>query len=262
MKPLCQFGKNPLNLRSYRHPKDGEGSEDADKMEEENEILDQFQTDEQKLQEAKDHEFAIQLSQEEMSDGTASVSRVFDEQKQPKKSDVVPVEGNIMKLMEMPFTREQAIKALKMTENNIEQAVDWLFGHPEFAIQLSQEEMSDDKDKYAPFCIKPSTAFEGNCTASVSRVFDGQKQSKKSDVVPVEGKIIMLMEMSFTRKQAIKALKMTDNNIEQAVDWLFGHPGDINQETPSGSQVDLHFSLASDSEDEYDKICKKPSAAF
>jgi hypothetical protein len=163
-----------LHLRSYRHPKD------ADKMEEENEILDEFQTDEQRLQEAKDHEFAI---------------------------------------------------------------------------QLSQEEMSDDKDKYAPFCIKPSTA-------TVSRVFDEQKQPKKSDVVPVEGNIIMLMEMSFTREQAIKALKMTDNNTEQAVDWIFDHPGDINQETPSGSQVDLHFSQASDSEDEYDLICKKPSAAF
>ena len=176
-----------MHIRSYRHPNDGEGSEDADKMEEENEKLDEFQTDEQRLQETKDHEFAI---------------------------------------------------------------------------QLSQEEMSDNKDEYAPFCIKPPTAFEGNCTASVSRVFDEQKQPKKSDVVPVEGNIIMLMEMSFTREQAIKALKMTDNNTEQAVDWIFDHPGYINQETPSGSQVDLHFSQASDSEDEYDKICKKPSAAF
>ena len=129
-----------MHLISYRHPKDGE-SEDADKMEEEDEILDEFQTDEQKLQEAKDHEFAIQRSQEEMSDGkdeydpfckkpsAASVSRVFDEQKQPKKSDV-PVEGNIILLMKMSFTRELAIKALEMTDNNIEQAVDWIFDHP------------------------------------------------------------------------------------------------------------------------------------
>ena len=146
-----------MHLRSYNHPKDGEGSKDADKMEEENEILDEFQTDEQRLQEAKDHEFAI---------------------------------------------------------------------------QLSQEEMSDDKDEYASFFIKPSTAFEGNCTASVSRVFDEQKQPKKSDVVPVEDNIIMLMEMSFTREQAIKALKTTDNNIGQAVDWIFDHPGDMHHKLP------------------------------
>ena len=85
-----------------------------------------------------------------------------------------------------------------------------------------------------------------------------ETKPKKSAVVPNEGDIIKIMDLSFTREQAIKALKMTDNNIKQAVDWIFDHPGDINQETPSGSQVDLHFSLTSDSEDEYDMICKKP----
>ena len=249
-----------MHLRSYNHPKDGEGSKDADKMEEENEILDEFQTDEQRLQEAKDHEFAIQLSQEEMSDDkdeyasffikpstafegncTASVSSVFDEQKQRKKSDVVPVEGNIITLMEMSFTHEQAFKALKMTDNNIEQAVAWIFAHPGdinqetpsgSQVDLHFSLTSDSEDEYDMICKKPSTAFEGNCTASVSRVFDEQKQPKKSDVVPVEDNIIMLMEMSFTREQAIKALKTTDNNIEQAVDWIFDHPGDMHHKLP------------------------------
>ena len=140
-----------MHLRSYRHPKDGE-SEDADKMEEENEILDEFRTDEKKLQEAKDHEFAIKLIQE----------------------------------------------------------------------------MNDGEDEYDPFCKKPSAAFEVNCTALVSWFFDEQKLPKKSDVVPVEGNVITLMEMSFTRELAIKALEMTDNNIEQAVDWIFDHPGDMH----------------------------------
>ena len=36
--------------------------------------------------------------------------------------------------------------------------------------------------------------------------------------------------MSFTREQAIKALKMTDNNIERAVDWILAHPGDMHHE--------------------------------
>ena len=43
--------------------------------------------------------------------------------------------------------------------------------------------------------------------------------------------------MYVTREQATKALKMTDNNIEQAVGWIFAHPGDINQDTASESQV-------------------------
>ena len=42
----------------------------------------------------------------------------------------------------------------------------------------------------------------------------------------------MLMDMSFTRDQAVKALKMTDNNMERAVDWIFSHPDDLGTEDP------------------------------
>ena len=43
---------------------------------------------------------------------------------------------------------------------------------------------------------------------------------------------MMLMDMSFTRDQAIKALKETDNNLERAVDWIFNHPGDMGGDDP------------------------------
>ena len=39
------------------------------------------------------------------------------------------------------------------------------------------------------------------------------------------------MDLSFTREQAIKALKMNDNNVERAGDWAFAHPGDLNPVT-------------------------------
>ena len=42
--------------------------------------------------------------------------------------------------------------------------------------------------------------------------------------------MIKLMDMSFTRELAINALKMTENNIEGAVDWIFAHPGDVHHE--------------------------------
>ena len=62
---------------------------------------------------------------------------------------------------------------------------------------------------------------------------------KKAIVVPDEGNISMLMDMAFTRDQAIKALKMTDNNMERAVDWIFNHPDDLGNdpgdETPQSS---------------------------
>ena len=45
------------------------------------------------------------------------------------------------------------------------------------------------------------------------------------------------MDLSFTREQSIKALKMNDNNVERAGDWIYAHSGDINQETVSDSHV-------------------------
>ena len=58
-----------------------------------------------------------------------------------------------------------------------------------------------------------------------------ETKPKKSAVGPNEGNIVKLMDLSFTREQAIKALKMNENNVERAGDWAFAHPGDLNPET-------------------------------
>ena len=58
-----------------------------------------------------------------------------------------------------------------------------------------------------------------------------ETKPKKSAVVPTEGNIKTIMDLSFTREQAIKALKMNDNNVERAGDWAFAHPGDLNPVT-------------------------------
>lgn len=34
--------------------------------------------------------------------------------------------------------------------------------------------------------------------------------------------------MSFTREQATKALKATDNNLERAADWIFSHQNELD----------------------------------
>ena len=63
----------------------------------------------------------------------------------------------------------------------------------------------------------------------------------KSKVVPDEGNIMMLTDMAFTRDQAIKALKETDNNVERAVDWIFNHPndmgGDVEEEAGTSKYI-------------------------
>ena len=58
-----------------------------------------------------------------------------------------------------------------------------------------------------------------------------ETKPKKSAVVPNEDNIKTIMDLSFTREQAIKALKMNDNNVERAGDWAFAHPGDLNPVT-------------------------------
>ena len=69
---------------------------------------------------------------------------------------------------------------------------------------------------------------------------------KKSVVVPDEGNIMMLMDMSFTREQAIKAFKMTDNNMERAVDWIFAHPGDMGGDEADEASADNDTNEAND----------------
>lgn len=36
------------------------------------------------------------------------------------------------------------------------------------------------------------------------------------------------MSMGFTKEQAIKALKATDNNLERAADWIFSHQVELD----------------------------------
>lgn len=59
------------------------------------------------------------------------------------KSSFVPNEEAIETLKSMGFARDQAIKALKATENNLERAADWIFSH-----QAELDQMEVDEDGY------------------------------------------------------------------------------------------------------------------
>lgn len=45
----------------------------------------------------------------------------------------------------------------------------------------------------------------------------------------------MVMGMGFTKEQATKALKATDNNLERAADWIFSHQNELDGQ---GMEVD------------------------
>ncbi|KAL7749797.1 ubiquitin C-terminal hydrolase Ubp14 [Sorochytrium milnesiophthora] len=92
-------------------------------------------------------------------------------------------------LMAMGFPPVRCQRALITTGNQgAEVAMSWLFEH------------MDDPDIDQP--IQPAT---------------------KGAAAPDEGSISMLMDMGFSRPQALKALKETSGNMERAVEYLFSH---------------------------------------
>lgn len=50
----------------------------------------------------------------------------------------------------------------------------------------------------------------------------------KNKFVVNEEALAMVMSMGFTREQATKALKATDNNLERAADWIFSHQAELD----------------------------------
>ncbi|XP_033328036.2 ubiquitin specific protease 5 [Megalopta genalis] len=105
----------------------------------------------------------------------------------------------LYELIEMGFPSEACKKALYFTENrDTETAINWLMEHVA------------DSDFADPF-VPPG--------------FDLQKKDK---FTANEEAVAMVVGMGFTREQAIKALKATDNNLERAADWIFSHQSELD----------------------------------
>lgn len=62
--------------------------------------------------------------------------------------------------------------------------------------------------------------------------------TESSDFVPNSDALPIIMGMGFTKNQAVKALKATDNNVERAVDWIFSHQDELDNpsSTPQAPQ--------------------------
>jgi ubiquitin carboxyl-terminal hydrolase 5/13 len=110
---------------------------------------------------------------------------------QPAFSEAV-VEG----LMAMGFSRNQAEHAsVAVPGNNVEAATEWLIAR------------LDDPSLNEPVQFKKAEAPKASGPAQ-----------------PDESLVQQVMELGFSRPQALLGLKNTDNNAERAVDWLFNHP--------------------------------------
>ena len=123
----------------------------------------------------------------------------------PTEAPLEPDPTIVENLMGMGFSFDACRKAAYHTRNaGAEQAMEWIFGH------------MDDPDLNSPLVIE-------------------QPKPATSNVAVNQDDVQMLCAMGFTAKQATKALKKCDNNLERAADWIFSHADELDQEEPESS---------------------------
>ncbi|TSR75256.1 Ubiquitin carboxyl-terminal hydrolase 5 [Bagarius yarrelli] len=109
-------------------------------------------------------------------------------------------ESTVSKLCEMGFPLEACRKAVYYTGNTgVDTAMNWVMEH------------MDDADFAAPLVLPGSSSAPGSTpTESLS-----------------EEHLATIVSMGFSRDQASRALKATNNVLERAVDWIFSHLDDL-----------------------------------
>ncbi|KAJ8680108.1 hypothetical protein QAD02_015895 [Eretmocerus hayati] len=106
----------------------------------------------------------------------------------------------LSELAEFGFPIEACKRALYFTQNQgKEAATQWLMEH------ISDEDFSN------PF-VPPGVDIKSDSSA----------------FVPNQEALEMVMSMGFTKDQATKALKATNNNLERAADWVFSHASELD----------------------------------
>ncbi|XP_065340224.1 ubiquitin carboxyl-terminal hydrolase 5 [Cloeon dipterum] len=108
---------------------------------------------------------------------------------------VVELDQNIIRtLLDMGFPLEACKKATFFTNNQgLEPATNWLMQHVGD---------SDFSDEFVP----PGVSASGG-----------------GEFVPDDEALTMIISLGFSRAQAVKALKETNNSVERAADWVFSH---------------------------------------
>ncbi|KAG7456899.1 hypothetical protein MATL_G00240820 [Megalops atlanticus] len=124
-------------------------------------------------------------------------------------------ESSVMLLAEMGFPQEACRKAVYYTGNmGAEMAFSWILAHmeePDFAEPLAVHSFPE----------------AGPSFPAASSFMDNQ---------PPEESVAILTSMGFPRRQSIQALRVTNNNLERALDWIFTHP-DYEEESEVASDV-------------------------
>ncbi|XP_060618597.1 ubiquitin carboxyl-terminal hydrolase 5 isoform X1 [Anolis sagrei] len=113
-------------------------------------------------------------------------------------------ESVITQLVEMGFPMDACRKAVYYTGNSgAEAAMNWVMSH------------MDDPDFANPLVL-PGSSGPGSAITCPDP--------------PSEDSVATIVSMGFSRDQAMKALRATNNSLERAVDWIFSHIDDLDAE--------------------------------
>ncbi|XP_060679120.1 ubiquitin carboxyl-terminal hydrolase 5-like, partial [Hemiscyllium ocellatum] len=113
-------------------------------------------------------------------------------------------EGVVLQLAEMGFPVEACRKAVYNTGNSgLEAALNWVMAH------------IDDPDLANPLVL-PCASGPGSAVSASEP--------------PSEDSIATIISMGFSREQATRALRATNNSLERAVDWIFSRIDDLEAE--------------------------------
>ncbi|KAL6062058.1 Ubiquitin carboxyl-terminal hydrolase 5 [Balamuthia mandrillaris] len=139
----------------------------------------------------------LQSGEESLPEDSASSSSVSA----PSAAAAPSIDESVVaQLCSMGFPEVRCRKAVINTNNSgAEAATQWLFEH------------MDDPTIDDPIPDTPKASTAGGAGGGVD-----------------EEHVEMLSAMGFTREQALKALKATDNNIERAADWIFSHAHELD----------------------------------
>merc|ERR1719219_3234053 len=108
-------------------------------------------------------------------------------------------------MIEMGMNPNASKRALHATQEDVNQAFEWLMNHME------------DTDINTPLFIRPA----GQASTSGTQPAAAQEFSPDS--------IAMIQSMGFTDAQAKRALSATNGSVERAVDWIFSHADELNE---------------------------------
>uniref|UniRef100_A0A1X7UQQ6 Ubiquitin carboxyl-terminal hydrolase n=1 Tax=Amphimedon queenslandica TaxID=400682 RepID=A0A1X7UQQ6_AMPQE len=151
------------------------------------------------------------------------------EESGPAQPEVEIDEGVLSQLAGMGFDIEGCKRAIYHTKNQgIEPAMNWVLEH------------MGDPDFTDPFVPPGSVKSAGG--------------GADKGGVASEDSIAIVMSLGFTREQAMKALKATDNNVERAADWVFSHMDELQQMEEGEGEEPMEEEQFSDGSGKYSLI--------